>query len=186
MCEPTTIMLITTAVAGGIAAKGQYEQGQMAKQVGRNNEIMAEYAAQDALKRGEEDAQAARRKGDQVLGAQRAAQAASGLDLGVGTAAELQDQTSFFSQVDQRTLRGNAAREAWAARAGGAQARAQGNASASQANLSATGTLLGSASQVASKWYTPSSVGYTPQFGDDGNMPSGLDMRTVRSRNGNW
>ena len=41
MCEPTTIMLITTAVAGGIAAKGQYEQGQMAKQVGRNNEIMA-------------------------------------------------------------------------------------------------------------------------------------------------
>lgn len=135
------------------AASAQYSQGQVAKKVGRNNQLLAEQAAQDAERRGNETAMAVRRKGNQVLGAQRAAQAASGLDLGVGTAAELQEQTSFFSDTDQKTARMNAAREAWSARAQGANFRFQGDAAASNANLSATGTLIGGASQVAGKWY---------------------------------
>jgi len=136
-----------------VSAQAQRQQGQVAKQVGRNNQILAEQAAQDAERRGNETAMAVRRRGDQVLGAQRAAQAASGLDLNVGTAAELQDQTSFFSDTDQRTARMNAAREAWSARAQGANYRAQGDAAASNANLAATGTLIGGASQVAGRWY---------------------------------
>ena len=146
-----------------VSARSAQVQGQTAKAIGRNNQILAEQAAQDAQKRGEENAMAARRKGDQVLGAQRAAQAASGLDLSVGTAAELQDQTSFFSDTDQRTARMNAAREAWSARAQGANYRAQGDAAATQGNLSAAGTLVGAAGSVAGRWYqykgdTPSSA----------------------------
>lgn len=153
MCEPTTIALAATAVAGGLAAKGQYDQGQVAKQVGRNNQIMAEYAAQDALKRGEESAISVRMRADQLKGKQRASMAARGLDLGVGTAAELQDQTDFFGQVDQATTRNNAQRDAWSARASGDAARAQGDAAARQANISAFSTLLNTSSQVAGKWY---------------------------------
>lgn len=153
MCEPTTIALVATAVAGGLSAYGQYQQGQVAKQVGRNNAIMAEYAAKDALRRGEEEAQAVRRRGDAIKGAQRARMAASGLELGDGTAAELLDQTDFFSLQDQNTARFNAKRDAWSARAGGAQARAQGDASASQGTLGAFGTVLGTAGSVAGKWY---------------------------------
>lgn len=155
MCDPMSLMIASTAaatVAGGVAAYGQYQQGQVAKQVGRNNQIMAEYAAQDAQRRGEEQAIAARRKGDQIKGAARANMAAKGLDLGVGTAAELQDQTDFFSEGDQITARDNAAREAWSARVGGANAMAQGRAAAQQANLQAFGTVLGTGAQVAGKW----------------------------------
>lgn len=142
-----------TIASALVSASAAYTQGQTAKAIGRNNQILAEQAAQDALKRGEEEATAVRRRGDQVMGAQRAAQAAAGLDLTVGTAAELQDQTSFFSQQDQRTARMNAAREAWSKRAQGANYSAQGDAAARQGNLTATGSLIGGASQVATKWY---------------------------------
>ena len=162
MCEPTTIALAATALSGAMAAKGAYDQGQVQKQIGRNNQIMAEYAAQAAEKRGETEAIAVRRKGDQVLGAQRAAQAASGLDLGVGTTADLQDQTSFFNQQDVATTRTNARNDAWSSRAQGANARAQGDAAARQGNLAAVGTLIGTAGQVADKWYSFNPPAKTP------------------------
>ena len=152
MCEPTTIALATLAASGGISAVGQYQQGQVAKQVGRNNQIMAEYAAQDAIKRGEEQAIKVGQQARGLKGAQRASAAARGLDLGVGTVADLQDQTDFFGQMDQNTSRMNARRDAWSARASGDAARAQGNAAARQANTSAFSTLLGTAGQVSGKW----------------------------------
>ena len=159
MCEPTTIALAATALGGAMSAKGAYDQGQVAKQVGRNNQQMAEYAATDALRRGEEDAVKVRQRASMVKGAQRASMAAKGLDLGVGTAAELQDQTDFFGETDMATSRSNAARDAWSARAGGRNARAQGDAAASQGNMAAFGTLLSTGGSVASKWYTPGTVG---------------------------
>ena len=138
--------------ASALGAYGQYQQGQAAKQVGRNNQIMAEYAAQDAVRRGEEDAIKVRQRADQIKGAQRSKMAASGLDLGVGTAAELQDQTDFFGQQDVATTRSNAQRAAWASRSSGNAAAAQGDFSAQQGNLGAFGTLLGGGAQVANKW----------------------------------
>lgn len=164
-------------VSALVAARSAQVQGQVAKQVGRNNQILAEQAAQDAERRGNEAAMAVRRKGDQTLGAQRAAQAASGLDLGVGTAAELQEQTSFFSDTDQKTARMNAAREAWSARAQGANFRYQGDAAAANANLSATGTLIGGASQVAGRWYQ---YGGTASPSNTANSETGLSIRERR------
>jgi hypothetical protein len=162
VCELTTLALTASAVSGGLSAVGAYQQGQVNKQVAYNNARMAEYAAADAQRRGEEEAQAVRRKGDQVKGAQRARMAAAGLDLGVGTAAELQDQTDFFSETDQSTARFNASREAWSNREQAKQLRAQGSAAARQGTMSAFGTLLGTGGQVADKWRTYS--GGKPAF----------------------
>jgi hypothetical protein len=145
--------VLATGAAGAMGAVGAYQQGQVAKQVGRNNQIMAEYAAQDAQRRASEDAVRIQQKASQLKGSQRAAMAAKGLDLGVGTAAELQDQTDFFGAVDAATTRSNGNRDAWSARQQGANARAQGDASARQGNLSAFSTLLGTAGSVAGKWY---------------------------------
>ena len=153
MCEPTTIALAASAVGAGVSAYGSYQQGQVAKQVGRNNQIMAEYAAQDAIKRGEQEAINLRRQGDQMRGALRSRMAANGLDLGEGTPAELIDQADFFTQSDIATTRTNAAREAWSYRTQGNNAAAMGDAQASASNLQAFGTLLGGAGQVANKWY---------------------------------
>lgn len=171
MCNPAVIPLITAAVS----AYGQYQQGQATKQIGRNNQIMAEYAAQDAQRRGEEEAIKVRRQADQLKGRQRALMSARGLDLGAGTPADILDQTDFFSQQDVNTTRNNAAREAWGYRAQGANYRAQGDFAAQQANLGAFSTVLSSAGQAASKW---------SQYGGSGNSFNGTnDFKGVNSGN---
>lgn len=155
MCEPTTIAMISAAASVGsgvMSAVGQYQQGQVAKQVARNNATMAEYAAQDAQRRGEEEAQAIQRKASQLSGTQRALMAARGLDLGVGTPAEILDQTDFFAEQDVNTSRFNASREAWSSRARGEQERLEGKYAARNANLQAFSTLLGTAGSVGEKW----------------------------------
>jgi hypothetical protein len=154
MCEPTTIALIASAAGTGISAMSAIQQGQVAKQVARNNAQMAEYAAQDAQRRGEEEAAAIQRKGAALKSAQRVSLASKGLDLTYGTAADLQDQTDFFTQSDVATTRTNAQREAWSMRARGENERQQGIWAARNANLSAAGSLLSGGGQVADKWYT--------------------------------
>lgn len=155
MCEPTTIAMAAMAVGGGVSAFSAIQQGKTAQQVANNNATMAEYAAQDAQKRGEEDAMAVQRKAAALKSSQRVGLAANGLDLSYGTAADLQDQTDFFAQSDAATARTNASREAWRLRAGGEQDRAAGSAARSNANLQAAGTLLSTAGSVAGKWYKP-------------------------------
>lgn len=168
MCVPIAALglsAIGTATAGAslagaaISAYSSIQQGKTAQQVANNNATMAEYAAQDAQKRGEEDAMAVQRKAAALKSSQRVGLAANGLDLSYGTAADLQDQVDFFAQSDAATARTNASRESWRLRAGGAQDRAAGAAARSNANLSAASTLIGTAGSVASKWYTPKTGG---------------------------
>ena len=154
MCEPTTIAMIAMAAGTAVSAKASYDQGQVAKQVASNNATMAEYAAQDAQRRGEEEATAIQRKGAALKSAQRVNLASKGLDLGYGTPADLQDQTDFFTQSDVATTRTNARREAWSTRARGEQMLAQGKADALNSMYQSAGTLLGGAGQVSDKWYT--------------------------------
>jgi len=139
---------------GVMTAASAYQQGQVQKQVAANNATMAEYAAQDAQRRGEEDAASIQRKAAGLKGTQRAMMAARGLDLGVGTAAEIQDQTDFFGETDAATARGNAARDAWAYRAQGQDMMTQGRYAARNANAQAFSSLLGTAGSVAGKWDT--------------------------------
>jgi hypothetical protein len=155
MCEPVTAVAIAATLAStAIQYQAARNQGKVAEQVGRNNATMAEYAAQDASRRGEEAAAAVQRRGAAVKSAQRVSMAAKGLDLSYGTAADLQDQTDFFTQSDVATTRNNANREAWSLRAGGQQAMAMGQAERANANLQATGSLLSGIGSVATKWHS--------------------------------
>ncbi len=124
-----------------------------------SNAAAASDAAKSAIERGDKDAASARRNAGQVVGAQRAAFSARGIDISDGTAADLLDQTDFFGQSDAATIRTNARKEAY-----NYQARAAGlNAQASMESpfLSAGTSLLGSAGSVSDKWlrYTGKGVG---------------------------
>ncbi len=159
-----TLSTVGTIAAAGVSAYGAYGQAKANKDqanynaaVGDNNAKLADYAAQDAERRGEEEAQKARRDGDQLKGAQRVSMAAKGLDLAEGTAAEITAQTDFFSQVDQQTARLNGRREAWAARGQGANFRSEAamnrnSAKNTSPGLAAATSLMGSASSVADRW----------------------------------
>lgn len=146
------ITLAATVGSGVMAAGGMYQQGQAAEATARNNAKMAEYAAQDAQRRGEQDAMEIQRKGASLKSSQRVALAANGLDLSYGTAADMLDQTDFFTQSDAATARTNARKDAWSARAGGQNALMEGRFARQNATAGAAGSLLGTASTVASKW----------------------------------
>lgn len=111
---------------------------------------MAETQAQDALARGDEDAARVRRQSQQMVGAQRTAFGAKGLDLMGGSVADVIDQTDFFGEIDRNTTRTNAQRDAWNARA---QRNAyQFEAAAQRPNQAAALSLMGSAGQVSTSW----------------------------------
>lgn len=154
MCiAAAAIPMVASLASTGISTMSAINQGEAAQQVANNNAKMAEYAAQDAQRRGEQDAQAIQRRGAALQSSQRVSLAAKGLDLDYGTAADLQDQTDFFTRSDTVTARENAARESWSLRARGQAERAKGDFAASNSRLTAAGSLLGGAGQVAARWY---------------------------------
>jgi hypothetical protein len=138
--------------AAGVAATTAYQQAQAAKATAKANASVAEQAAQSAEEQGNLNADAARRSGGQITGAERAGYSARGVDIGEGTAASVIDQSDFFSLVDQTTARNNAAKQAWADRA--QQTNFLNEANSYNPMLQGAGTLLSSAAPVAGKWYS--------------------------------
>lgn len=143
----TAMSLASTA----ISAKAAMDQSAMAKGVASNNAKTAEYKAQEATRLGEQRAIEVQRQGAALKSSQRVNMAAKGLDLGYGTAADIQDQTDFFTQSDVATTRTNAAKDAWGNRAQGANYQAQANAE--NPGMMGAMSLIGGATQVASRWY---------------------------------
>lgn len=149
----TTAQMVSLGLAAAgtvMSAKAAHDQSSIAKQVARNNAITGEIQAQDAQRRGEKDAQEIARRAALLSGTQRATMAARGLDLSEGTAQDVLDQTAFFASIDQGTARLNAAKEAWAKRAGVANYNAE--ASGYSPLLAGGTTLLAGATSVADKW----------------------------------
>lgn len=150
----TTAQMISlglSAAGAATSAIGAYQQAKVAGDVAARNAKIADLQAEDALRRGENEAAELRRRAAATKSAQRVSLAAKGLDLTYGTAADLQDQTDFFGESDVATIRTNARKEAWARRSQGATFQAE--ALSSRPWLSAGSTLLAGAGQVASRWY---------------------------------
>lgn len=141
-----------SAAGTAIAGIGAYQQSKVAGEVAARNAKLADLQAEDALRRGENEAAELRRRVAATKSAQRVSLAAKGLDLTYGTAADLQDQTDFFGESDVATVRTNARKEAWSRRS--QSANFQTEALSQRPWLSAGSTLLSGAGQVADKWYT--------------------------------
>jgi hypothetical protein len=153
MCIPLAAVGIIASLAGtAVSMSAAQTQADTSQKIANNNAKMADYAATDAKAKGEEEAIALQRRGASIKSSQRVAQAANGLDLGYGTAADLQDQTDFFSQSDAATARTNAARSAWSTTQQGQDFRTQGAAASYNGGMQATGSLISGAGQVSEKW----------------------------------
>jgi hypothetical protein len=77
------------------------------------NARMAEQSAQGELLRGEREYQSSRLRTAQLKGRQRASLAANGVDLGVGSAAEILTSTDVMGETDANTIQANAIKSAW-------------------------------------------------------------------------
>lgn len=132
---------IASGYANSISARSQAEFQQAQYE---QNQKLAESSAEDARLRGDRNASISRQQTRMNIGAQRAAAAASGVDVNAGSALDLQADTAGQGAMNELTIKNNAWREAWgfkvqAANAGSSAAMA-GNAGA---NASRNSLLTG-------------------------------------------
>lgn len=125
-----------------LTAQGQAAAGKANKQIADYNAQVAELQAEQALKRGREDESRLRLQTRQTAGSQRAALAAMGIDVDDGTAGQIQDDTTYFGELDALTIRNNAALEAWGYRTQATDYRMQGDLAAAHGRSQALGTIL--------------------------------------------
>lgn len=150
MCNPAIALLATTLVTGAYQADVQRKQGEANAQVAENNAMLAQQDADasNAMATREMEQQAWRTRA--MVGQQRAAIAANNVDPTLGTPAEILGETAMFGEVDQQTIRMNAARQAWGFNAQAQNQRTQASLSRWNSNAQATGTILGSLASAAS------------------------------------
>lgn len=121
------IAALGQGIAGLIGAKGQAdamrEQAEYNKQMGELNAKMYERQAGEVMTAGEDEAARLGTHIKQVIGAQRAGAAASGVDVGSGSAAAGQAETRQFGDLDMMQITNNAWRQAWGLRAQATQER---------------------------------------------------------------
>lgn len=164
MCEPVAIASVVSSVAGTLLqaqaqskqAKAAAAQARYQAQVADNNRALAERMAEDAEARGEVDVRRHRQQIEQLKGRQVAALAASGVDVASGSPLDVLADTAGLGALDEQTIRGNAAREAWQYRVQGSNEQAQATLLRSQAANTvsgAAGTLLTGLGGVADKWW---------------------------------
>jgi hypothetical protein len=102
------------------AGKAAKEQGEAQKRAAESqaqlldfNANVAELQAKDAVERGAEEESRFRSSVRGMIGAQRAGIAAGNVDVGFGSAVDVQADASHLGELDALTIRTNAAREAW-------------------------------------------------------------------------
>jgi hypothetical protein len=132
--------LLATAAVGAYSAN---EAGKAQQKLANRNADLQEEQAADSLVRGEEEVLATKRRIRRTVGAQRAAFAGQGVDVGTGTARDLQEETRQLGDVDIATIRKNAWREMYYGKSQASNTRLSANYARRGAQNQAVGTLLG-------------------------------------------
>lgn len=180
MCEPTTataLMVLGTGVQlyGAISGSQAQRDSGAAKQkyyeyLAKTNEAQAGAVEQASQKEQElvqdqamRESKTLRDKGQQFDSAQRAAQAANGIDLGSATAEDVARDTFTKEELDQAAIRYGADLKSWESqnqakfkgwdlRNQASQYRVAGDMARRGADIEANATLLGSAGSIAGQW----------------------------------
>ena len=112
MCDPTIAAGATLALSG-LSAYNQYQQGKYTAAVAQQNADVATAQANDAINRGNAEADQRRRETRQRQGTQAAIMGATGADMSSGSALDIFGDTAQFGALDALTTVNNAQREAY-------------------------------------------------------------------------
>lgn len=170
MFDFTTTQISQLSLVGSLAgmangAIGSYYSSQSKASSLNFQADMDALNAQQAEKQAQATLYQADRKAGQVSlaygaakSSQRASMAANGIDLGSGSAAEVQASTDIAKEFDMNTIAANAMRSAWGFRTQAVNYNNQSMIERATANsISPTGfattSILGSAGNVAASWY---------------------------------
>lgn len=175
---------ILLALAAAQAYSG-YKQSEEIKQAAELqnalNEINAEYTEHDAYeayKFGETEAAAYEPKISQTIGAQRTAYASEGVDVGYGTAAEVQKETRLTGQLNIIDIQNAARMKSLGLRQQADNIRRGMSVTKSQAEINADATLSKGALDAGATGYR----GATQYFGDNNPQTLGGSNKSSGNR----
>ncbi len=188
MAWATAAMLAISGIGTAVSVRNQLKAGEKETEAGKHareaaesqaeladyNAKVAELQAQDAVARGAIEENKFRQGVKLMIGSQRAGIAAGNIDVGFGSAVDVQADAAFLGEVDALQIRTNAAREAWGykvqaadlhkraeiARKEGVYLEAAGAERGSAAKWGAIGTIAGTGASLLMQRY-----GYRPSGG---------------------
>jgi hypothetical protein len=156
---------VATSVVGSYySAKLAKNQAKYEADIADSNARLAEISAQSALMQGDQEIARSSLRYGKLKGAQRASLAANGIDLGEGSAAEVQAETDLYNEMDMNTLRANALRQAFGYRTQGVNSHNEAIVKRSTAGsinpgMAAGSSFLTGASQFATNQYMLNKAG---------------------------
>ncbi|HCO7840115.1 TPA: hypothetical protein OB695_000149 [Escherichia coli] len=142
MCSPAIAMVAVTVASTAASVYSQQQSAKYQSAVADQNADIAENQAQDAINRGNAEADQRRREMRLRSGTAAATMGATGAELSSGSALDLFADNTQFGTLDALTTVNNAQREAYGYQVQGMNAQAQGQAARQQANAATTQTLL--------------------------------------------
>ena len=111
------MLTVGTALIQGIqgyrATKAATQESKYLESQYNANSRMAMMQAEDAVRRGDQKALEVRKQGKKLVGAQRAAMAAQGLDIEADDALAIQTETAGLTAEDSKQIQNNAWMDAW-------------------------------------------------------------------------
>lgn len=167
----------TTAFSMAANLTAADQEAESASNQARKNQALANRAAADSIARAGREASLARMKGTNLIGEQRMGYVAGGVDATVGSAAQVQGDARYYTELDARTIENNAAREAWGYRNHGLNYQTQAAMAAQRAANQRTATILGGTGNLlnaGSQLFTSES-GLGGYGGESGYRQSELD-----------
>jgi len=152
--------------AGDVAGAAQEKAGTLQREVSESeagltdyNAAVAELQAKDAVERGAEEESRFRTTVRGMVGTQRVGFAAGNIDVGYGSAVDVQADAAYLGELDALTIRTNAAREAWGYNVQGGDLRQralimrqEGKNLEEMARLGAMGTRAASGAQATASY----------------------------------
>lgn len=138
MCEPTTAMMVMTA----ISMYGQIKQGETQAEISNANAAALDTQAQRVAEAGSIKEQAHRAEVQKLLSAQTAQAGASGADVASQSFKGVMEDTAVGGEFDALQLRTNALRDAWGLQTQAKGLRWAGSAARQAGYMGAAGSAL--------------------------------------------
>jgi hypothetical protein len=169
MCNPLAVQAVVAVAGMVMQGKAQEDQANYQAGVNRYNARKSENEAQLERDKATEAENLQRRKSAEFVAKQRAQLAAQGVDVGSGSALQLQEDTATLGEIDALRIR-NTGNQRFAALTGEAdlqESNADANVVAGRnamtgSLLSAAGSVAGSG--VADSWFSSNSAAMNPSL----------------------
>lgn len=148
-----TVAMGMMGAGTGMSVMGGIQSGKSQKRLNEYNAQVATMQSEDAIARGKDAEERHRENVRRLMGSQRAAWAASGVDVNSGNAVDVVADTASMGELDALMIRHNAAREAWGFQNQAIDYRARGEIAEAEARNRGLQSALSTGSTLLSDRY---------------------------------